>query len=91
MTNKQEDKTMIKLKVLGGGCPKCHALENNSQEAIKELNIDAEVELITDQSIITSYGIAMTPALVIDEEVVSAGKLLTKDKVIDILRSKNLA
>jgi small redox-active disulfide protein 2 len=82
---------MITLKVLGGGCPKCHALQKNTQEAIKELSIDAKVQLITDPSTITSYGIAMTPALVIDEDVVSAGKLLTKDKVIDILKSKDIA
>lgn len=75
----------MNVKVLGGGCTKCHELEKNVKDALGELGIQAKVELITDFSVIASYGVMSTPALVIDEKVVSYGKVLKKDKIAKII------
>jgi small redox-active disulfide protein 2 len=79
---------MLSIKVLGGGCKNCHTLEERAKEAVSELNIDAKVELLTDRDLIVSYGVAMTPALVINEQVVSAGKVLTKERIIELLKAR---
>ncbi|MFW5799975.1 MAG: thioredoxin family protein, partial [Spirochaetota bacterium] len=79
---------MLSIKVLGGGCKNCHALEERAKEAIEELKLDGNVSLVTDKDKIVSYGVAMTPALVINEEVVSAGKVLSKDKIMDLIKKR---
>mgnify|MGYP006310334141 CR=1 FL=1 len=79
---------MLSIKVLGGGCKNCHKLEERTKEAIEKLKLDGNVELITDKDKIVSYGVAMTPALVINEDVVSAGKVLSKDKIIDLIKKR---
>ncbi len=75
----------MKIEILGVGCPKCKQLTANAEEALKELNICAEVSKITDIAKITEYGVMMTPALAIDGIIVSAGKVLTKDEIKTIL------
>ncbi len=62
------------IKILGSGCKNCIALKNNTEEAIKEKGIEAEVVKVEDYKDIVSYGVLQTPALVIDEKVVSFGK-----------------
>lgn len=69
------------VKVLGSGCAKCKALEENVREVIVELGLDVTIEHITDFAQIASYGVMTTPALVIKEKVVSFGKVLKKDEV----------
>lgn len=64
------------IKVLGTGCKKCKTLKTNVEEAIKNAGIDATVEKVEDVQAIISYGVMSTPALVIDEKVVSKGKVL---------------
>lgn len=66
---------MKKIEVLGMGCPKCNQLEERAKEAIKELGIQAEVIKIKDIKTISSYGVMITPALVIDGVVKAAGKI----------------
>ncbi|MGQ9693633.1 MAG: thioredoxin family protein [Thermodesulfobacteriota bacterium] len=66
---------MKKIEVLGMGCPKCNQLEERAKEAIKELGIQAEVIKIKDFKTISSYGVMITPALVIDGVVKAAGKI----------------
>ena len=68
------------IKVLGGGCAKCHELQANTRTALARLGLDEEVQLITDFSIIATYGVMSTPALVVDGKVISYGKVLKKDK-----------
>lgn len=75
-----------RVKVLGGGCAKCNALEAATVEALKELNMDVAIEHVTDFSKISAYGVMTTPALVVDGKVVSMGKVLKKDEVIAILK-----
>lgn len=76
-----------RIKVLGSGCAKCNALEAATQEALKELGMDTTVEHVTDFTQIATYGVMSTPALVIDEKVVSFGRVLSKDEVIHILKT----
>lgn len=74
------------VKVLGGGCAKCNALEESTVAALTELGMDTAIEYITDFSVIATYGVMSTPALVVDGTVVSFGKVLKKTEVIDILK-----
>lgn len=74
------------IKVLGGGCARCHELTENAKSALTELGISEEVELITDYSVIASYGVMSTPALVIDGKVVAYGRVLKKEDVITLLK-----
>lgn len=76
----------ICLKVLGSGCTKCHTLYENAQEAVKTMGLDATVEYVTDLERIASYGAMMTPALVVNETVVSMGKVLKPADVEKLLR-----
>ena len=75
------------IKVLGSGCKQCEVLTNNTKEAIEEMGIEAEVIKVTDFKEIMGYGVMTTPTLVIDEEVVSVGKVL-KPKEIGKLINK---
>ena len=75
----------MKIEILGVGCPKCKQLTANTEAAVKELSIQAEISKITDISKITEYGVMMTPALAVDGTVVSAGKVLSKDEIKKML------
>ncbi len=74
------------LKVLGTGCAKCKKLEENALKAIAETGVEASVEKVSDLSQIMGYGVMMTPALVIDEKVVSAGKLLSAGDIANLIK-----
>ena len=76
---------MVKIEILGVGCPKCKQLTANAEAAAKELNLDAEISKVTDINKITEYGVMMTPALVVDGSVVSTGKILNKDEIKKII------
>lgn len=69
------------IKILGTGCPKCKKLEETVKQAIAELGIEAAIEKVTNLNDIMDYGVMMTPALVIDEKVVSSGKVLSLAEV----------
>jgi small redox-active disulfide protein 2 len=75
----------MKIKVLGPGCKNCVTLEANTKEALVELGIEAEVEKVTDFAEIAKYGIMSTPGLVIDEKVVSFGKVLKPKDIVQII------
>lgn len=75
------------IKVLGTGCPKCKKLEANALEAISQAGIEAVVEKVTDLDKIMDHGVMMTPALVIDEKVVSNGKILSPAEIMALIRS----
>jgi len=69
------------IKVLGTGCSKCQAMEKNVRDAIKELGIEAEIDHVKEINKIMEYPILTTPGLVIDEKLVSSGKVPTKAEV----------
>ena len=74
------------VKVLGSGCSKCNALESATRAALEQLGMDAMIDHVTDFSQIASYGVMTTPALVIDGKVVSYGKVLKTEEVVNILQ-----
>jgi small redox-active disulfide protein 2 len=75
----------MKIKVLGPGCSKCHQLEQVVRDVVRELAIDASVEEVKDVKKIMTYSILMTPGLVINEEVVSSGKVPSKAEVTQMI------
>ena len=78
----------MNIKVLGAGCTNCEALLKATKEAVANKGINAEIEYITSMEEIMSYGVMSMPALVIDEQIVSAGKVL-KAKDIEKLLHKS--
>ncbi|PKM62690.1 MAG: thioredoxin family protein [Firmicutes bacterium HGW-Firmicutes-21] len=73
------------VKILGSGCKSCVTLAENTKEALETLGIQAEVLKVTDFTQIAAYGIMSTPALVIDEKVVSYGKVLKAKEIVGII------
>lgn len=72
----------MEIKVLGPGCPKCHQTEKIVKEAVAESGVEANVEKVTDILEITKYGVFSTPAVVVDGQVKSAGKIPGKQDVL---------
>ncbi len=70
------------IQILGTGCPKCKALEANARQAIEKGGIDATIEKVTELDRIMDMGVMITPALAVDGQVVSAGKVLNKDQIL---------
>ena len=68
------------------GCAKCNALEAATVDALRELGMDTTIDHVRDFEKIAAYGVMTTPALVVDGQVVSYGKVLKKDEVIVILK-----
>lgn len=77
------------IEILGSGCTKCKKLNKNVEEALSSLNVDAEINKVTDAGKIGEYGVMLTPALVIDGDVVSTGKVLSSDEIKKMI-SNNL-
>lgn len=74
------------IKVLGTGCANCKKLEANVKEAVKGLNIEATVEKVEDIKEIMAYGVMKTPALVIDDQVKTVGKVLGVEEIKKYLK-----
>lgn len=77
---------MRKILVLGPGCPKCEMLAQRANEAVEELGIECEIDKVTDIQEIMKHGVMMTPGLVIDGQVKSVGKLLTVEKIKELVK-----
>lgn len=75
------------IKVLGAGCNSCHEQYENVQKAVANIGLSVEVEYITDMEKIMSYGVMSMPAIVINEKVVSMGKVLKATDVEKLIRS----
>jgi len=69
------------IKVLGPGCNNCVRLEANTREALADLGLMASIEKVTDLGSIVGYGIMTTPGLVVDGQVVSAGRVPSVDDI----------
>jgi len=71
----------MEIKILGPGCAKCQQTEKTVQEAVTEAGVSANIEKVTDLMEIAGYGVFGTPAVVVDGEVKSVGKIPTKDEI----------
>lgn len=75
-----------KVLILGSGCANCNALEAATREALLERGEDPAIEHVTDFSQIAAWGVMTTPALVVDGKLLSYGKVLKKDQVLELLK-----
>ena len=78
------------IKVLGAGCKSCHELYENTKKAVAEMGLSVEVEYITDMQKIMEYGVMSMPALVVNEKVVSMGKVLKAADVEKLLEKESV-
>jgi len=76
----------MKIEILGMGCQKCKTLDQAAKDAAKELGIEAEFVKVEDIKEIMKYGVMVTPALVVDGEVKSFGKVLNKEEIKNLLK-----
>ena len=65
----------MKIEIFGPGCSRCKKLEENAREAVKKMKVKADIAKVTDMDKIIECGVMMTPALVIDGEVMSSGRI----------------
>lgn len=77
----------MKIKVLGPGCPKCEKTASVVKEAVAEAGLDADIEKVTDVMEIANYGVFGTPAVVVDGDVKSVGKVPKKQDVMAWLKA----
>ena len=75
------------IKILGSGCRNCVTLNQNAEIALKDMGLNAEIVKVTEFQEIMAYGVMSTPALVVDEKVVSYGKVLKPKEIIKILEN----
>ena len=76
----------MEIKILGIGCKNCVNLAKNTEEALKELGMEATITKVTDMKDIAKYGIMRTPGLVIDEKVVSYVKVASTEEITELLK-----
>lgn len=76
----------MQIKILGSGCKKCQTLTENTKAALASLGREAELVKVTDFAEIAAHGVMSTPALVIDNQVVASGKVLSADEVAALIR-----
>ena len=85
--NKDIEPTGSFVKILGTGCAKCDKLTDNTREALNRLGRnDAHIEHVTNIKDIVSYGVMITPALVINGKVKSVGKVLSPEEAYELLQ-----
>ena len=75
----------MEIKVLGSGCPNCKRLEKIARQAVADMGVEATVTKVTAMSEIMAYEILGTPGLVIDEQVVSSGRVPRKEEVSSMI------
>lgn len=75
----------MKIQILGGGCAKCKKLEESAAAAVAEAGVSADIVKVTDMDEIMEMGVMVTPALAIDGEVKTTGKVLTPAQVKEFL------
>ena len=79
----------MNIKILGSGCKKCLALGENTKTAAETLGLDFDIEKITDAVAIAGFGVMSTPGLVVDNKVVSTGRVLSANEAIKILQAQS--
>ena len=79
----------MKIKVLGTGCPKCKKLYAEAEKAVAESGRSIELEKVENIDDILSYGVMMTPALVIDDEVKATGRISPAGEIVSWIQEKS--
>ncbi|TVR22519.1 MAG: thioredoxin family protein [Anaerolineaceae bacterium] len=79
---------MLQVKVLGSGCANCQRLEREARAALDEATIEYELTKVTDYADIAGYGVMQTPALVLNEEVVSTGRVPKHEQIVTWARER---
>ena len=82
---------MLTIKVLGSGCANCVNLASNAQRAVNTLAIEAKVEKVTDYAEFAKYRLLATPGLVINEKLVSAGRVPSEAEITTFLTNALMA
>jgi len=78
----------MKIKILGSGCPKCQKLEENAKKAVEELGLkDVEIEHIYDVDKIVEMGVAITPAIMFDDEIKAQGQIPEVEEIKNWLKT----
>ncbi len=76
---------MLNIKILGSGCPNCKKLEALTRQAVEQLALEAEITKVTDYPAILAYKVMATPGLVINEKVVSSGRIPSNAEITTFL------
>ncbi|HEX9074855.1 MAG TPA: thioredoxin family protein [Anaerolineae bacterium] len=76
---------MLSIKVLGSGCANCHKVEELAKQAVAQLAVEAQVELVTDMKEIMRYGVMQTPGIVINDKVVSTGRVPALSQITTLI------
>jgi small redox-active disulfide protein 2 len=76
---------MKRVQILGAGCSKCEQLAEQTEAAARELGVEFELDKVTDINQILSFGVMMTPALVVDGEVKTMGKVPSVAEIKELL------
>ncbi|HKJ69460.1 MAG TPA: thioredoxin family protein [bacterium] len=79
---------MLQIKVVGSGCPNCQKLEALCREVIAENDLDAQINKVTDVNQFAELGVFMTPGLIVNDEVVSSGKIPTRSTLKHWLKDR---
>lgn len=80
----------MEIKVLGPGCARCDAVKKLIAEVAEELGVNVDIQPVTDLMEITRYDVMSTPGVVIDGEVVSSGKVPSRDEVRTWVQERNI-
>ena len=78
---------MMKIEILGTGCPKCKSLEKSVKKAVEELGIEAQVIKVENIKEIMDLGVMMTPALYVDGETKAVGRVPSTEEIKKILKN----
>lgn len=79
------------VKILGSGCANCRNLEALTRAALEALGLDIDIDEVTNPAEIASWGVMSTPALVVDDEVVVAGRIPPADRIKELLAARRAA
>jgi small redox-active disulfide protein 2 len=82
---------MLDIKVLGSGCPNCRRLEAETRAALDDAGIGYELTKVTEIPDILAYGVMSTPALVMNERVVSSGRIPARSRIVEWARDTEAA
>lgn len=78
----------MRVEILGMGCPKCKKLLENSQKAVEEVGVKADIVKVEDMDKIVAYGVMMTPSLVLDGKIMCSGKIASVEEIKNWISGK---